>query len=206
MSPQEIQSLLSPIVEGDDLTLQINYSGSQLVVVMNRALGATEPDYSALADLLIDTLRDSNLQSVKTIRLYAREKGAKQLDWQDQRALTEDATASQIIKPMNSVKVTQPKSESRFVKAFERFRLIQETVSAIALLGILGVLLTNSLAGQKVQRVTWEYQVDSIPDLEFEEKMDELGAEGWELAFARRARNSLTDEFSYEVIFKRKQN
>jgi hypothetical protein len=33
--------------------------------------------------------------------------------------------------------------------------------------------------------------------------MNELGEEGWELVFARRAQDSITDEFSYECIFKR---
>jgi len=33
--------------------------------------------------------------------------------------------------------------------------------------------------------------------------MNQMGTEGWELVFARRAQDSTTDEFSYEVIFKR---
>ncbi|WP_163665058.1 DUF4177 domain-containing protein [Adonisia turfae] len=98
----------------------------------------------------------------------------------------------------------QSTEESRFQKAFQRFRLVQETVSAISLLGILGVLLLNSLTGQKIQRANWEYKIESVPDLIFEEVMDEMGSDGWELAFARRANNSLTDEVNYEVIFKRK--
>lgn len=56
-----------------------------------------------------------------------------------------------------------------------------------------------------VSQTTWEYRIDSINDLHFQSEMNSLGEEGWELVFARRARNSITDEFSYECIFKRKR-
>jgi hypothetical protein len=53
-----------------------------------------------------------------------------------------------------------------------------------------------------VQPTQFEYMVDSIPDLEWGSKAQELGKEGWELVFARRARDS-ADSFLYECIFQR---
>lgn len=53
-----------------------------------------------------------------------------------------------------------------------------------------------------VQPTQFEYMVDSIPDLEWGSKAQELGKEGWELVFARRARDS-GDKFLYECIFQR---
>lgn len=53
-----------------------------------------------------------------------------------------------------------------------------------------------------VQPNKFEYLVDSIPDLEWGSKAQELGEEGWELVFARRARDS-GDKFLYECIFQR---
>jgi DNA-directed RNA polymerase subunit RPC12/RpoP len=51
--------------------------------------------------------------------------------------------------------------------------------------------------------VTWEYRIESIDDIMFESEMDKLGAEGWELTFARRAIDSITDRGIYECIFRR---
>lgn len=51
----------------------------------------------------------------------------------------------------------------------------------------------------------WEYMIESVPDLLFADVMNTLGEDGWELIFARRARNALTDSFVYEGIFKRPQ-
>lgn len=51
----------------------------------------------------------------------------------------------------------------------------------------------------------WEYTIESIPDLGFGTAMNNLGKQGWEMVFARRASSgaSYNAEFSYEVIFKR---
>ena len=50
----------------------------------------------------------------------------------------------------------------------------------------------------------WEYKIESPSDTGFVKEMDALGDEGWELVFARRARNSL-DKYFYEVILKRRK-
>jgi hypothetical protein len=51
----------------------------------------------------------------------------------------------------------------------------------------------------------WEYSVVSVPDNSFTEKMNEIGAQGWEVVFARRASDGreLLPTFSYEIILKR---
>ena len=51
----------------------------------------------------------------------------------------------------------------------------------------------------------WEYKIDSVSDFRFTEAMNAHGEDGWELIFARRARDSITESFSYEVIFKRQR-
>lgn len=51
----------------------------------------------------------------------------------------------------------------------------------------------------------WEYKIGSQPDATLEATMKKLGAEGWELVFARRAVSSfgVDSKGRYEMIFRR---
>lgn len=51
----------------------------------------------------------------------------------------------------------------------------------------------------------WEYKVEAVPDLHFEEGVNVIGEDGWEIVFARRASSGegSSANFSYEMIFKR---
>ena len=51
----------------------------------------------------------------------------------------------------------------------------------------------------------WEYRIESLPDRTFDQRINALGQEGWELVFARRASDGsdYSPTFSYEMIFKR---
>lgn len=53
-----------------------------------------------------------------------------------------------------------------------------------------------------VQPMKYDYMVASIPDLEWGTKAQELGQEGWEMVFARRASDG-ADNMLYECIFQR---
>lgn len=72
-------------------------------------------------------------------------------------------------------------------------------IAILALMALLPFLPTSAGSPQ------WEYTVEAIPDFEFTEKMNALGAEGWEAVSARRASdgNEYRPSFSYEIIFKR---
>ena len=48
----------------------------------------------------------------------------------------------------------------------------------------------------------WEYKIETVPDLTWDEGMNKLGSDRWELLFARRA-NGSDEKMSYEMIFKR---
>ena len=56
-----------------------------------------------------------------------------------------------------------------------------------------------------VDRPQWEYTIESPDDLFIEDELERLGAQGWELVFARRATSDITDGVSYEMIFKRRR-
>lgn len=51
---------------------------------------------------------------------------------------------------------------------------------------------------------TWEYCVESVPDLNWDSGMSDLGQKGWEMVSARRA-TGVDDKASYEMIFKRRK-
>ncbi len=80
-----------------------------------------------------------------------------------------------------------------------------ELINIVLLLAILLVLIANLFAINKFQFTLWEYKIESVEDLVFDQVMQRMGSEGWELASARRA---LAGEDSssrgiYECIFKR---
>ena len=54
-------------------------------------------------------------------------------------------------------------------------------------------------------RIEWEYRIESVPDRSFDQRINAMGKEGWELVFARRASDGsdYSPTFSYEMIFKR---
>lgn len=53
--------------------------------------------------------------------------------------------------------------------------------------------------------IQWEYRIESFPDRSFDQRVNAMGRDGWELVFARRASDGsdYSPTFSYEMIFKR---
>jgi hypothetical protein len=51
----------------------------------------------------------------------------------------------------------------------------------------------------------WEYKIASLSDATFDAEVNLLGTEGWELVFARRARDGegAAESVAYEMVFRR---
>jgi hypothetical protein len=80
----------------------------------------------------------------------------------------------------------------------------------VTLLGAIVVLLGITLLLSLVETALpqWEYRMISVKDLAFRETLDQLGEEGWELAFARRVASQDgwgQPEGVYECIMKREK-
>lgn len=209
MSSHNLQALLNPIAQSKKIGLQLNESNDQLTVVLNRLPASdNNVDYSDLSEKIILALQEASCPHIKTVRFYGRKQGAKQTEWKSSCELT--LSQSNVLETTNRLPKEDISKESnlrknRIRKFLHGFSLSQDSLIMVTLIGILGILLTNTLIGSKLGTVAWEYQIESVPDLSFDTTMNELGKEGWELVFARRASNPTTDDFSYECIFKRKK-
>lgn len=87
-----------------------------------------------------------------------------------------------------------------------RFQSAQLTIIIVLLLILVGIAITQVYTGyQPPAQVTYEYMLGSEPDATLKETINKLGAQGWELVFARRVVDSLGADAKgqYEMIFRR---
>ena len=204
-SVQEVQSILSSCLANKNLALQVNQTGNQLSVMINRSVNQSAIDYESVAETLMAKLRSLNLPNVNTVKLYGRAANTKQVEWQTSHPLITETAKPSVSSFSNgnaSIAISQ-KPKSKFQGYLEQFSQYANVISAASLLGLLLLLGFNTFAGQKTQAVVYEYKIASVPDLTFTETMNVQGSEGWELVFARRAKESSSDDFTYECIFKR---
>ncbi|MBI1348786.1 hypothetical protein GC163_21140 [bacterium] len=76
----------------------------------------------------------------------------------------------------------------------------------VAMQGMLIVLqMLSLLIWVPISPTQFEYRIESPTDMSLERQLSSWGAAGWEVVFARRAKSSITDEFSYEMILKREK-
>ena len=202
----DLQSKLNDCLTDKSLQLQVKSMGNQLSIVINRPKDKAEVDYQDVSDALLAKLRSLNLPNVNSVKLYGRLANTQKVEWQmNQTFETSNSAASSAIAntPNAASSTTAQKPKTKFQNYLEQFSHYSNVITAASLLGLLMLLGFNTLAGQKTQAVVYEYKIDSIPDTSFTETMNQTGNDRWELVFARRAKDSDTDKFSYECIFKR---
>lgn len=216
MTTEELKAALTEVIQDSGLILQVRQTGSQLVIMMNCPHQNVDARFQDTAAKLLETLIALDLPKITSAKFYGRYAGNPKPTWQQ---------AQPLAAPLSSANSTQIKEESPMaVKTFVNKKnqapsdsppalnnvpslLTSNLAVPILLAGILGVQILTGLAAMVSQPqadpVQWEYKVEAVPDLSFTEAMNRYGAEGWDLVTARRARDPVTDEFSYECIFKR---
>lgn len=107
--------------------------------------------------------------------------------------------------------VAEPDSTAALLEeilAVRSLLLVLCSIVGLACAGLIGIGVTGILllaGASKEESPQWEYTVTSPPDAVFTKELNDLGKQGWQLVFARRAIDSLTNEASYEVILQRRK-
>jgi hypothetical protein len=146
MSLEEIQAVLNEIARKESLGLQVNQAGKQLTVVLNRLPNNTDVDYSQVAEDMMSALLENRPEGVTGVKFYGREKGGKQAEWQESRLFDDTTSGINSGKAKPSMVSSPPTNliQSTSNRLLEKFKLVQETISSLALVGILIVLIINS--------------------------------------------------------------
>jgi hypothetical protein len=98
------------------------------------------------------------------------------------------------------------KSQGTLVVVLLILLLASTLANVVLALGPKPVYLSQPVELSKEEAPAWEYRIEAVPDLAWDSVMGNIGTDGWELVFARRAQGS-DDKMMYETIFKRqKQN
>jgi hypothetical protein len=210
MTRDEIKESLSQEVQDLGLILQTKQIGNELIIMANFPQQATEASFKEAVSLLVEKLNFLKPSGIQKLKLYGKRAGVNQAQWQYTHAFQ--------FAPASSNKPDEPLKKNGYQKPVATVSSSTAPASATGFrfqgllipLLLAGVLLTqvadlffNTLFRKPPEPLTFEYQIESIPDLDFTETMNRYGAEGWELVFARRALDSITDDASYECIFKR---
>jgi hypothetical protein len=220
----DLQSTLSDCLTDKSLQLQVKSLGTQISIVINRPKDKGKVNYQGVSEILLTKLRSLNLPDINSVKLYGRMANTQQIEWQTVKPLAVEVSKPVVSTPIATNSVfpqkgrldrEEGKPKSKFQSYLEQFSHYSNVISAASLLGVLLVLLGfTTLASQRMQEeriekkrieekvVVWEYQIKNVGDTSFMEEMNQQGELGWDLVFARRAKDS-GDTFAYECIFKR---
>jgi hypothetical protein len=98
----------------------------------------------------------------------------------------------------NPEKISEPNFSD--LSGSRKFKLNFLNKTELILLAIfLGLIFS------KLTKPSYEYQIISPSDLSFEESMNKYGSQGWRTVECRRAKDSISDNFSYECIMIREK-
>ena len=105
----------------------------------------------------------------------------------------------------SQIKIIVPPKSHTLAGAIRAAKRARQPINTAIFLGILLVLIANLFATSRPRTTIWEYTIASIDDNVFDDEMQRLGAEGWELASSRRAISGKGESSKglYELIFKR---
>lgn len=156
------------------------------------------PNQEFVVDYIKKGIQSLKPQAIDRVIIQGKVKGKVHPVWRDSFDVGTSGSVS------NS-KHSKEQTSGKFSKLLSTFIHFRELANTALLAGILLVLLFNASRNTGSQTQYWEYTVEGVEDGAFLETMLEMGAEGWDLASARRAISGegSSSEGLYEIIFKR---
>lgn len=120
----------------------------------------------------------------------------KSCGWSEQKSKPKLEDSEQSSSDASNANFRKNATPEQIAKSFKIFANKSEYI----LLAILGLLIFS-----KFSKPTYEYTITSPSDSKFSESMSEYGAKGWKAVECRRAKDSITDDFSYECVMIREK-
>lgn len=192
-----IASLINQSLQPKGITVNATLSRNFLTLL---AESKTTPDQKAITQFIQKGIGTLKPQGIERIVLKGKASDQKNPAWREVIDLVQSKTGD----AAKATKVQQWSSGGKLSQALAWLQGTRNLLNTALLAGILlAVLAGGRSAG--LNSGYWEYTVEGVEDELFEVTMQELGAQGWELASARRAVSG-EGEYSeglYEVIFRR---
>jgi hypothetical protein len=192
-----IASLINQSLQPKGITVTTTLSRNFLTILVQ---AETTPDQKAITQFIEKNIGSLKPQGIERIVIKGKASDQKSPAWRSLVELAPPANQN----PSVDAKVQQWRGSGRANQALTWLKGTQDVVNTALLAGILLALVAGGRSLSSTSRY-WEYTVEGVQDELFERTMQELGAEGWELASARRAVSG-QGEYSqglYEVILKR---
>ena len=206
---EAIATLINKQLQPKGITVRTNLTQGCLTVI---AESSDAPEQASLVDFIRKGIINLKVEAIKRVIVQGRITGKTSSVWResfDMQSATTPATKQPAL--TSSSLLAQDKSKLDLSKNGKLIAILsivkgqKKLIDTILLLGILLVLTVNLFAVDKSRPTLWEYRVESINDDAFDLAMASMGADGWELASARRAISgeSSSNHGLYEVILKR---
>ncbi|MBD2261146.1 type IV pilin-like G/H family protein [Pseudanabaena sp. FACHB-2040] len=195
--PDAIASLINQSLQPKGITVNATLNRNFLTIL---AESETTPDQKSVTQSIEKGIGALKPQGIERIVIKGKASGQKSPAWRSLVELAQPAAEGIAA----DAKVRQWRGSGRARQALTWLKGTRDLLNTALLAGILLALLAGS-RNLGPSREYWEYTVEGVEDGLFELTMQELGAQGWELASARRAVSG-EGEYSeglYEVIFRR---
>lgn len=208
--PQAIAALINQSLQPKGVTVKAMVASGCLTLI---AEPKEAVDREALVAFIRKGVTGLDTSAIQRVIIQMREVGKTTLAWREAfdigsaSAAAAPSSASQNGNRSGTVAVDAIEAKAKSSRLHKLFAGVKEFGTPSLLAAILLVLISNRFAANQppAKPTIWEYQVTSAGDLSFDSTMQRLGAEGWEVASARRAVSGegSSSKGIYELILKR---